>query len=286
MSTAKISAPITGDSLYQVRARATLPILIRQAKAGATIFYSDLAKELGMPNPRNLNYVLGSIGQTLELLSAKRQMKVPPIQCLVVNKASGLPGEGIGWFLVKKEDFGSLSYARKQVIVKAELNHIFAYSKWDQILTFLDLEPSDPDFARDIVLASSGYGGGESDDHKALKNFVARNPAAIGLGASTPFGATEYHLPSGDSIDVSFSSKSVWIAAEVKSAISAEADIVRGLFQCVKYRAVMEAVLIAESKVKHVRSILVLESDFPKALMPLKNILGIEVVDRVSTQTY
>jgi len=62
MSTAKISAPISGEKLYQERARAALPLLVRQAQAGAPIFYSDLADELGMPNPRNLNYVLGSIG--------------------------------------------------------------------------------------------------------------------------------------------------------------------------------------------------------------------------------
>ena len=95
MSTAKISAPISGDKLYQERARAALPLLVRQAQAGAPIFYSDLAEELGMPNPRNLNYVLGSIGQSMELLSKSWKEKVPPIQCLVINKATGLPGEGI-----------------------------------------------------------------------------------------------------------------------------------------------------------------------------------------------
>ncbi len=103
MSTAIISEPISGTKAYQVRAREALPLLVRQAEAGAPIFYSDLAEELGMPNPRNLNYVLGSIGQSLELLSKVWKVKVPPIQCLVVNKSTGLPGEGIGWFLVKKE---------------------------------------------------------------------------------------------------------------------------------------------------------------------------------------
>lgn len=103
MATAKISSPISGDKLYQERARAALPILARQAKAGSTLFYSDLAQELGMPNPRNLNYVLGSIGQTLEHLSKQWKKKIPPIQALVVNKSTGLPGEGVGWFLFKEE---------------------------------------------------------------------------------------------------------------------------------------------------------------------------------------
>jgi hypothetical protein len=74
------------------------------------------------------------------------------------------------------------------------------------------------------------------------------------------------------------------VAAEVKSYISAESDIVRGLFQCVKYRAVMEAVLMTKSRTQNVRALLVLESKLPKSLIPLKNILGVEVIDGISTK--
>jgi alkylated DNA nucleotide flippase Atl1 len=49
---------LNGEKLYQKRAKTALPYLVRQAKAGQKIYYSDLAKEIGMPNPRNLNYVL------------------------------------------------------------------------------------------------------------------------------------------------------------------------------------------------------------------------------------
>lgn len=282
MSTAKISEPISGEKAYQVRARAALPLLVRQAKAGAPIFYSDLAEELGMPNPRNLNYVLGSIGQSLERLSKSWKHKVPPIQCLVVNKNSGLPGEGIGWFLVKKEDFATLSLRQKRAIVEAELQNVFSYTHWNDVLKTLELEPTTSDFSPFVTKATGGFGGGESEDHKALKAYVALNPTVIKLSANTPNGITEFPLPSGDSLDVSFNGKKVWIAAEVKSSISTEGDIVRGLFQCVKYRAVMEAVLLTESKPQNARALLVLESKFPKSLIPLRNMLGVEVVEGVS----
>ena len=49
---------LISDKLYVQRARIALPILVRQAKNGECIFYSNLAEEIGMPNPRNLNYVL------------------------------------------------------------------------------------------------------------------------------------------------------------------------------------------------------------------------------------
>ena len=282
MSTATISDPISGDKPYQVRARAALPLLIRQAQAGAPMFYSDLAEELGMPNPRNLNYVLGSIGQSLERLSKTWKSKVPPIQCLVVNKNTDLPGEGIGWFLIKKEDFAALPPRRKRAIIEAELQHVFNYPRWEEVLKALSIEPTTSDFSPIVTKAANVFGGGESEDHKALKEYVARNPKAIGLNSNTQAGATEYPLPSGDSLDVSFNGKAVWVAAEVKSAISAEGDIARGLFQCVKYRAVMDAVLLAEARPQDVRVLLVLESEFPQSLIPLKNILSVEVVDKVT----
>jgi len=281
MSTATISGPISGDKAYQVRARAALPLLVRQAEAGAPVVYSDLAEELGMPNPRNLNYVLGSIGQSLERLSKAWKSKVPPIQCLVVSKSTGLPGGGIGWFLVKKEDFTTLPLRQKRAIVEGELQHVFSYPRWQEVLEAFELEPTTSDFTTFVNKATYGFGGGESEEHKALKEYVAQNPQAVGLSADIPKGTTEYLLPSGDSLDVSFNGNKIWVAAEVKSSISAESDIVRGLFQCVKYRAVMEAVLLTKSRPQNARALLVLESKIPQSLIPLRNMLGVEVVEGV-----
>lgn len=281
MNNKKVTEPISGDKKYQVRARAALPLLVRQALAGVPIFYSDLAEELGMKNPRNLNYVLGSIGQTLERLSKAWKCRVPPIQCLVVNKITGLPGEGIGWFVSKKEDFSKLTLRQKRAVVDAELQRIFSYPKWDAVLKGLKLKSVEFDFSPLIRKASHGFGGGESESHKALKEFVAKNPRSIGLGVGTPRGATEYNLPSGDSLDVSFNVKKGWVAAEVKSSVSNQSDIVRGLYQCIKYRAVMEAVLLTQSLPQNARVLLVLESALPAGLIPLRNMLGVEVVECV-----
>jgi hypothetical protein len=282
MSTAKISEPISGDKLYQERAREALPLLVRQAHAGTPIYYSDLAEELGMSNPRNLNYVLGSIGQSIELLSEEWREKIPPIQCLVINKSTGLPGEGIGWFLIKKEVFADLPLKQKRAIVDAELQHIYAYQKWPGVLKALLLEPTEADFTSLVSKASLWSGGGEGERHKALKEYVATHPKSIGLKASTPNGTTEHPLPSGDFLDVSFLHKEVWVAAEVKSAISPESDLIRGLFQCVKYRAVMEAVQTAKALPQNARAVLVLETSLPESLVALKNLLGVEVVEGVS----
>lgn len=282
MSAATLAKPISGDKPYQVQARAALPLLVRQAIAGVPLFYSNLAEELGMPNPRNLNYVLGSIGRSLELLSKTWNAEIPPIQCLVVSKSTGLPGEGIGWFLFKKDDFASLPLRQKRAIVEMQLQHIFSYPRWNEVLKALSLEPIAFNYSPIVAGAIGGFGGGEGEAHKALKAYVAQNPSVIGLSSSAHAGETEYPLPSGDSLDVSFCDNSVWVAVEVKSAISVDSDIVRGLFQCVKYRAVMEAVLLTEARPQNARALLVLESRLPQSLIPLRNLLGVEVIDGIS----
>ena len=105
---------LNGDMLYQKRARKALPILVRQAKAEQPIIYSDLAQELNMPNPRNLDYVLGAIGNALIGLGKERGEKIPPIQSLVINKGSLMPGEGFEGFLPDK---GNLREAAQEVSV-------------------------------------------------------------------------------------------------------------------------------------------------------------------------
>lgn len=108
-----------------------------------------------MPNPRNLNYVLGSIGQTIENLSAVWKETVPPIQCLVINKNTNLPGEGIGWFLVKKAEFAKLPRSKQREIVNGELARIWAYPKWLAVLEAVDLLPTTISFKDDNRAAAA-----------------------------------------------------------------------------------------------------------------------------------
>jgi hypothetical protein len=75
-----------------------------------------------------------------------------------------------------------------------------------------------------------------------------------------------------------------WIAVEVKSHKSAPDDIARGLFQCVKYRAVLEAYQAAERLPQNAKSILILGGSLPRHIIPLKNILEIEVLENVTPQ--
>jgi hypothetical protein len=94
-------------------------------------------------------------------------------------------------------------------------------------------------------------------------------------------GEEEHLLPSGDSLDVFFEHRKEHFGVEVKSHISDTADIARGLYQCVKYQAVLEARQAASGHAKNVHTFLVIGGEFPAELIPLKNVLGVEVYDKV-----
>lgn len=279
--TAAISANIHGDKLYQERARKALPILVRQAFSGKPLYYKQLADELNMPNPRNLNFVLGSIGQSLIELGEAWKEEIPPIQCLIINQADELPGEGFGWFMPNKADWKDLRKRQKSTLVQAIMHQIYAYPKWHTVLRELKLEPIAQNFSDIVAKASNFQAGGESEDHLALKEFVKNHPDVVGLAGRYGPGTSEKCLPSGDRIDVFFDAGQEWVGVEVKSARSNDVDIVRGLFQCVKYKAVLNAMLVAEQRDIDARAILVLESMFPVDLLPLKNMLGVEVVEAI-----
>jgi hypothetical protein len=276
------SSVLSGDALYLQRARKALPILVRQALAGQTIFYSDLADELGMANPRNLNHVLGAVGKAIQELGFRWKERVPPLQCLVVNKNTGMPGEGIGWFVSDLKDFKHRTREEKKQIVLIELTKVFNYSKWEKVLGAFQLKPlaNESTTANLIAKARGGGGVGECEDHRKLKQYVATNPKVIGLSGLGK-GETEYCFPSADRIDIVFRNRERWVGVEVKGPSSPDADLVRGLFQTVKYIALREAELKSECRKGQAEVILVLSRRLPAHLKQLKNLLAVNVVDGV-----
>lgn len=270
---------INGDKSYLKRARMILPYLVRQAKVGRPIHYSDLAAETQIPNPRNLNYPLGAIGNALIELGKKMDLEIPPIQCLVINKVTKLPGEGIGLF-INQTEFKKLPKTRKSQIINHQLENIYIFPYWKKVLTELGLQEISIDIEEMIEKAKRlDFGRGESEHHLRFKQAVAKIPQLIGLNLQE--GKMEYRLPSLDCIDILFQDRSQLIGVEVKSTISCEADILRGLFQCVKYRHLIEAEQIIKNRQPDSRTILVLQGEFPPSLLGIKNMLGIEVIDMV-----
>lgn len=276
---------LNGDKLYQIRARAALPILVRQATAGQTILYGELARELNMPNPRNLNYVLGAIGNTMLELGQEWGIKVPPIQALVVNVDTGLPGEGISWFAPDAAAFAKASRRQRRIIIEAMLSEVFTFTRWFDVLGRYGLAPIEPPSSvLPPVEEIFGAGGaGESECHRLLKQAIAARPDLVGLPRSYAPGAVEVSLYSGDRIDVQFRTLTRRCAVEVKPVGADLREVVRGMFQCVKYLAVMEAESKAEQAQVDCSVVLALGGEMPAALAGLRAVLGIEVRSRLGT---
>lgn len=242
--------------------------------------YGQLADELGMPNARNLNFVLGAIGNALVALSKIWKERVPPLEALVVTKATGVPGEGFSPFAGSVTDFRTASPRQRRQIVDGLLAEVYRYSRWEAVLHHYGLALA-PGIATIATMSQTRGGPGESQEHKRLKTLIAEHPAVVGLHPSTTPGETEFQFGSADAIDVLFKDERGWVGVEVKPARSDVADITRGLFQCVKYHALIEATQRVQQVRLSARVILALESPLPDELVPLRNVLGIEVCDGI-----
>ena len=235
-----------------------------------------------MGNPMNLNDVLGAIGRTIEMLHESLGT-IPPIQFLVVQKKSGVPGVGISADVSDIPDFKGLSLRQKRLLVDQRHAAIYAFPRWNDVLLATGLEAPPPATEDEPLQRASsyGFGGPESAAHKALKELIAASPDLLGLRAKVLATSIEYPLPSGDSVDVLVEARDLWIAVEVKAGGAPEHEILRGLFQCVKYRALLRAVAGVRRLETEAESILALGGTLPAALLGVRNSLGIKVVEEV-----
>ena len=241
--------------------------------------YSDLAAELGISNPRTLNYVLGAIAQATVQVGELSGIDIPPIQFMVVKKGLRIPGDAVGWAARGEASrYASLSRREKRLLAEQMAARIAAFPRWLDFLAVLGLEPLQP-----IVPSGYGFsaGRGEGEAHKLLKELIAERPELVGFTARARSVAVEHHLPSGDSVDVLITGVDRRLGVEVKAAGVPEAEVLRGLFQCVKYRALLEAQSAISDQLEN-RSVLALGGAFPPGLTPIRNALGVEVYDELA----
>ena len=238
-------------------AKKAMPALVnfaesrRFAESQRRLTYTDLAelllgdKKFAYP----LMAALGRLGEALKSLSkaeAKKFGKIPPIQLLVCGKRTDRPGNlSLGWLGIRKSLADRMSEQELDSVVRVAHQSVFSYTRWQEVLKALDLQPITlklPELGKLLsdIQEIERRSKGEGDEHKRLKSFLAKNPWEIGIQWKG-VGETEQALLSGDRIDISFRDNYRWIAVEVKPKRSPPADLVRGIFQCIKYRAVLAA---------------------------------------------
>lgn len=118
----------------------------------------------------------------------------------------------------------------------------------------------------------------ESPEHKALKQWAAANAEFFDYEEDDDAeGLEEFSLPSGDSVDAVQITDEYITLIEVKSRRSGEKDTERGIFQCVKYAAVYEAMQRGASKIREVNTVLLTENKVSPRLTTLAKRLGVEL---------
>lgn len=209
----------------------------------------------------------------------------PPINALVTSRF-GIPGVGFAWYhdnlwrARRGRTWKNLDKDQKLAVVKNVRDAVRAYNGWDRVFrkafgdrpenlgqrqfTEQDGKPPETSFPR---------GAGESKQHRRLKEWVRDNPQKIGLPRGFE-GKEESDLLSGDRIDVLFTKGEEFVVVEVKSCLSSDDDLRRGIYQCVKYREVVRATRLPVEI--DVRAILVSERKPPPELAARAKLLGVK----------
>lgn len=308
----------TNENFFEVALRPVYVWLVAAALDGDTMRYGQIRDrmetELGF-RPIGRATRIGTVVGKLQHDIADAEPGAPLLNVLAVGQNDGLPGSGAGSFMaqhfgvpVLAEDKAKDRHPdlwREYSIKAADEVHEVDAAYWRKVHRKVFGQPLPAnEIEQERKLRKQGaeedglprggrqYGGkgGESDEHKALRLWTMNNPSKVDPRFAGAQAETEFDLLSGDRVDVMLRHRAKWIALEVKSRRSNEADYQRGVYQCVKYRAVLEAMdmrQLAQSKLgderdalrrrKFVEACLVTEADPGSAIKSLLSRHGIKL---------
>lgn len=270
----------------------TLSLLVKRAREGEPITYSELADALeskyGFAQPFRKTFYgspVGLVGYVLQTLGDDWGTTLPPLNVIVVGKTSRQPGSGADPLL--RDYFKAIgqSFTPKQrpVLVDEAQRAVFDYGhRWQDVAEALRVRVWTPSAGRStendvLKLPKLGGGGlGESPEHYALKVWAKEHPAFFQRHGRFATGKNEYPLSSGDVVDVHFVNGQQRLAVEVKPRHASPDEVKRGVFQVVKYRAVMRAEQRAQCQVPNAQAVLLTSTRPDAGLRALLRRLEVE----------
>ena len=279
----------TNENLAAHALEPALRWLIPVALDGSTMTYGELKERLeaqaGFSTvfTTRIGYVAGELMNRIQAI----EPDAPLINVLVVNQDDGQPSKGAGSFMAAR--FGEPRLNRedaKQAHPKlwkryfhqsADEVYQVTEAEWARLfkrvfgndLAIDQIEKGRDDrqdgTERDGIVG--GRSGGEGPFHKALRLWVQANPQQLHRSFTDVVAETEVDLDSADRVDVVYKCPDRTIVVEVKSRISNEVDLRRGVFQCIKYRAVRKAMDVRDDPL--VEAWLVTETELPGRIAAL-----------------
>ncbi len=275
-----VKTPITIENVKK-----TIPILIYWAKQGRTgIPYIEVAKELKYDAARPMNRILGAIHDVLSALSQLTRADIPTLNALVVNQQTGMPSDGFSYV---RSGYETLTNEEKKIVVNTLNQDAIKFEQWDWVLSILELTPYMPTYLDNETDKQSTHTyywghGGEGLVHKLMKEYISIHPEILKIYNTdkNKKAVLEYTLLSADRIDILFElNNGNRIAVEVKPKNAPDEDILRGIYQCVKYKSLLDAEDIVHNRNRVNRCILVIGGILSQENKATASILGINVVE-------
>lgn len=288
----------TNDNLIVHGLAPAMRFLIAVALDGSTMTYGELGAKLeneaGFSTifRTRLGFVAGSLMEKIQTV----EPTAPLINVLVVNQKDRQPSKGAGSFMARrfKEKRLDRENAKKrfpnvwQQNFQRAAGEVYKVSadEWSALYRKVFDAPFDDSAIanerenrkrgteKDGILTGRNYGsGGEGPYHKALRLWIKEHPGLVDKAFAEAATDTEVDLDSGDRIDVVYKLIDRTIVVEVKSRISNEMDLRRGVYQCIKYRAVRQAMDVRDAT--PIDALLVTESELPGEIAALVKLHGI-----------
>ena len=249
---------LTDENLKRYALKPVAAMLINAAKKESKVTYGRVARMLAKEHEfRNRHRrVHVAAYWMMKAILEKYQDAPPPLHVLMVNQKSGLPGEGAIAVYEQMDEYmylvdeyrhlTNMDMKREywQYITDKATEDVYSRSAryWDKLFNEVFggslPEPTEQESTEEDGISYDR--NGEGKNHEALRLWVRDNPEEIDDEFAGIEAETEVVLDSADRVDVVYYGKKI-VALEVKSKDSNDDDLKRGVFQCIKYRAVLSA---------------------------------------------
>ena len=278
----------TNENLEQFGHAPLMRYLIATALDASTMTYGQAKARLEAEHDfatifsTKMGYVVGSMMDRILAVDED----APLLNVLMVSQQTRLPSDGAAGYMADRfnipglREKGTRHRLWKDSFDEAA-HEVFEYTAddWAELYEQVFGEPLSEDLInnererRRTGAEEDGlhYGRrGEGPNHRALRLWVRDNPAALSPDYLDCRAETEVCLDSADRVDAVFYCDDRIVVIEVKSRDSNEADLRRGVYQCVKYRAVQRAMDVRQDG--YVEPILVTEKPIPGEIRDLLRI--------------
>ncbi len=263
---------VTLAEAYPKIVRLIAPVLLDRCQSGDLVTYGELKSHVERSDgpvifSTDYGWILGELNRDLQ--RARLPDRVPPVSAIVVAADTNIPSGGIRTFVERYLSAVGRRWPRtahtERMMYWDMQKAILEYSRWPEFFRRAGLVGENdgrPIKRRGRVVDIEFGGGGESEDHRGLKEDAASRPSMFRMPKySRP--EFEYRLRSQDCVDLVLWAPGRICAVEVRGKNASDADVVKGVYQTLKYKALCEAELLVDADHRTVSAFLLVGRELP-----------------------